>query len=212
MLVFTRANFALFAVPKTGTTAYHAALERHAQIVLARDTGLKHMPLRKYDRWFAPYLKGAHDLVPDRVAVMRDPVEQVRSWYRFRLRPKVRGGPRDLTGMSFDDFVGDVIARRPPEHARIGSQYTFLSSPKGAVLVDHLFAYEHPDRFRAFLKDRLGKEIDPPRRNVSPEVDAPLSDEMHAAFRAARPEEWALYEALVAAGGHLVTGAAQTAG
>ena len=205
MLVFTRANFTLFAVPKTGSTAYHMALSRHAQIVLARDTALKHMPLRKYDKFFAPYLKGAHDLDPERVAVIRDPVEQVRSWFRYRKRPKVAGGPMDLSGMSFDDFIADVISPSPPEHARIGSQWGFLSSPEGALRVDHLFAYERPDVFHAFLEDRLGEKVRPGRKNVSPEVDAPLSPEMEAAFVAARPEEWALYEAVMVAGGHLVS-------
>jgi len=205
MLVFTRANFTLFAVPKTGSTAYHMALAKHAQIVLARDTALKHMPLRKYDRWFAPYLKGAHDLDPERVAVIRNPIEQVRSWFRYRKRPKVAGGPMDLSGMSFDDFVADVISDAPPEHARIGDQHTFLSSPEGALRVDHLFAYERRDLFDAFLAHRLGEAVRPQRRNVSPEVEAPLSKEMEAAFVAARPAEWALYEAVMTAGGHLVT-------
>ncbi|MGR3323094.1 MAG: hypothetical protein ACU0DK_14320 [Pseudooceanicola sp.] len=205
MLVFTRANFTLFAVPKTGSTAYHVALKNKAQIVLAQDTALKHMTLRKYDRWFAPYLKGAHDLSPDRVAVMRNPVEQVRSWYRYRMRPKVAGGPNDLTGMSFDDFIGDVIAKRPPEHARIGSQFVFLTSPEGELRVTHLFAYERRDLLDDFLSDRLGEAVETKRKNVSPEVDAPLSAAAEEAFLKARPEEWALYESLMMAGGRLET-------
>ena len=55
------------------------------------------------------------------------------------------------------------------------------------------------------LADRLGEAVRPQRRNVSPEVEAPLSNEMEAAFVAARPAEWALYEAVMTAGGHLVT-------
>jgi len=205
MLVFTRANFALFAVPKTGSTAYHMALSRHAQIVFARDTSLKHMTLRHYDRYIAPYLKEAHDLAPERVAVMRDPVEQLRSWFRYRKRPKVAGGPMDLSGMSFDDFVADVIAPNPPDHAKVGSQFTFLTSPEGELRVDHLFAYERGKLLNAFLEDRLGETVKPQRRNVSPEVEAPLSPGMEAALIAARPEDWALYEAVTLAGGHLVS-------
>ena len=205
MLVFTRANFTLFAVPKTGSTAYHLALRAKAQIVLSQDTALKHMTLRKYDRHFAPYLRDAHGLSPERVAVMRNPIEQVRSWYRYRMRPKVKGGPSDLTGMSFDDFVADVIAPNPPAHARIGSQITFLSAPDGALRVHHLFAYERPDLFDAFLADRLGEPVRTRRKNVSPRVEASLSAGMEEAFIAARPEEWALYEAMMVAGGHLIT-------
>ncbi|MDF1856920.1 hypothetical protein [Pseudooceanicola sp.] len=205
MLVFTRANFTLFAVPKTGSTAYHLALRNHAQIVLSQDTALKHMTLRKYDRYFAPYLKGAHDLDPERVAVMRNPVEQLRSWYRYRMRPKVSGGPNDLSGMRFEDFIADVISHKPPAHARIGNQFTFLTSPEGELRVDHLFAYERPDLLDDFLRARLGQKIATKRRNVSPDIDAPLSAEMEAALIAARPEEWELYEAMMIAGGHLQT-------
>ena len=205
MLIFTRANFALFAVPKTGSTAWHLALRNQANIVFAQDTALKHMNLRKYDRHLAPYLKEAHGLVPDRVAVMRDPVEQLRSWYRYRMRPKVAGSDRDLSGHSFDAFVRDVISDDPPDHARIGSQFTFLTSPEGALRVHHLFAYERPAIFRRFVEDRLGREVKPQRKNVSPEVDAPLSPETEAALMAARPDDWALYNAVLLAGGHLET-------
>lgn len=209
MLVFTRANFTLFAVPKTGSTAWHLALRSHANIVMAQDTSLKHMTLRKYDRHFAPYLKEAHDLSPERVAVIRDPVEQIRSWYRYRMRPKVAGGPRDLSGLTFDQFVHDVISDNPPEHARIGSQFAFVTSPEGELRVDHLFAYERPRVFSRFIEERLGRKISPQRKNVSPQIDAPLSPETEEALMEARPDDWALYQAVLLSGGHLETPVAQ---
>ncbi len=203
MLVFVDANLVLFAVPKTGSTAYHMALKSMADISFARKPGYKHMALRKYERHFAPYLKDAHGLEPERVAVMRDPVEQIRSWYRYRSRPTPRKEKGVLGGMSFDDFVAEVIAPKPAEFAKIGSQLTFLSSDDGAVRVDHLFAYERPTLLRQFLTDRLGKDFETKPKNVSPQIDAPLSAELEARLRAVRAEEFALYDRIVAADGHL---------
>lgn len=203
MLVFVDANLVLFAVPKTGSTAYHLALKGMADIGFARKPAYKHMSLRKYERHFGPFLKDAYGLEPERAAVMRHPVEQIRSWYRYRSRPTPRKEKGVLDGMSFDDFVAEVIAPKPAEFARIGSQFTFLSSEDGAVRVDHLFAYEKPLLLRKFLTERLGKGFETKQKNVSPAIDAPLSADMEAALRAARAEEFALYDRIVAAGGHL---------
>ncbi|MYM57181.1 hypothetical protein [Thalassovita mangrovi] len=203
MLVFVDANLVLFAVPKTGSTAYHMALKGQATISFAGKPAYKHMALRKYERHFGPFLKDAYGIEPERVAVMREPVEQIRSWYRYRSRPTPRKEKGVLGGMSFDDFVAAVIAPKPPEFAKIGSQLTFLSSDDGAVRVDHLFAYERPLLLRQFLTERLGKDFETRPKNVSPQIDAPLSAEMEAALRQARAEEFALYDRIVTAGGHL---------
>ncbi|CUH63455.1 hypothetical protein TL5118_00477 [Thalassovita autumnalis] len=205
MLVFVDANIALFAVPKTGSTAYHLALKSKADITLAGKQALKHMPLRKYDRHFAPFLKEAYNLTPERVAVMRDPVEQIRSWYKYRSRDKVRGGNAVPEGMSFDDFVAEVIDRKPHPCAKLGSQFTFLTSDDGALRTDHLFAYERPVKLVTFLQDRIGKPFETQQKNVSPHRDAPLSGEMEAELRQARAEEFALYDRVMQAGGHLHT-------
>ena len=203
MLVFVDANLVLFAVPKTGSTAYHMALKGQAEISLSGKPGYKHMSVRKYERHFAPFLEGAYGLAPERVAVMRDPVEQIRSWYKYRSRPTPRKGKGVLGGISFDDFVAEVIAPKPREFARIGSQLKFLSSEDGEVRIEHLFAYERPLLLRRFLTDRLGKDFETKPKNVSPAIDAPLSAEMEAELRAARAEEFALYDRIAEAGGHL---------
>ncbi|MCG7573300.1 hypothetical protein MHM39_06955 [Phaeobacter sp. CNT1-3] len=205
MLVFVDANIALFAVPKTGSTAYHLALKSKADIALVGKQALKHMPLRKYDQHFAPFLKGAYGLTPERVAVMRHPVEQIRSWYKYRSRDKVRGANAVPEGMSFDDFVAEVISRNPAPCAKVGSQFTFLTNDAGELRTDHLFAYERPVQLIRFLQNRIGKPFETQQKNVSPHRDAPLSSAMEADLRAARADEFALYDRVMEAGGHLET-------
>ena len=143
MLVFVDANLVLFAVPKTGSTAYHLALRGKADISLINKPYLKHMSMRKYEADFAPFLQKAYGLAPARVAVMRDPLEQLCSWYRYRQKPKSRAkaGQHAALGLSFDEFVQETLKERPQPMARVGSQYDFLCGADGTLAVDHLFAY-----------------------------------------------------------------------
>jgi len=201
MLIFSAQNLAFLAVPKTGTTALELALRRKADIVFSKRR--KHMTAQKFHRKIALFVKDTFAIEPDRFAVMRDPEEQIRSWYRYRTSAELRGTERSTEGMDFDAFVQAVISDAPPPAAQIGSQFAFLTSAAGEVLVHRLFAYERQPVLRAFLEDRFGEALQIKPRNVSPHAQAPLSDATRAALRAARPAEFALYERLVAAGGQL---------
>ncbi len=205
MLVFVDANLTLFAVPKTGSTAYHVSLRSRADIVMAHKAHLKHMNLRTYERHFAPYLAQVHGLRPERAAVMRDPLEHLRSWYRYRQRPARRGTRRSAAGLDFDSFVLAAISDDPPAYADIGSQYAFLSSGDGGVHVEHLFAYEKLGVFHRFMEERTGRDIEVSQRNVSPEAQTPISPEVEARLRAARADDFALHVRIMEAGGHLLT-------
>ncbi|TNF59113.1 MAG: hypothetical protein EP307_11065 [Rhodobacteraceae bacterium] len=203
MLIFSAQNLAFLAVPKTGTTALEMALRRKADIVFSKHR--KHMTAARFHNKVAPFLADAFDLTPERIAVMRDPVDQIGSWYRYRLSDEVAGTPRSTRGIGFDRFVLDVISDDPPPHAGIGSQFNFLTDGDGRVLVHRLFAYERQPQFRAFLEDRFGEGLDIPVKNVSPQAPTPLSAEVLARLRAARAQEFALYDSIVAAGGMLET-------
>ncbi len=204
MLVFAAANLVLFAVPKTGSTAYHLALRRKADIVLSGRASIKHLTLRKYDRHFAPYLEQAHGLCPDRVAVIRDPLEYMRSWYRYRQRPDGPDNAKRIMDLSFDDFILATLEKRPPPFAKIGSQLAFVSAADGAIRVNHLFAYERPLVFREFLSQRLGFAVKTGQKNVSPPATTTISPGTEAELRRARAEEFALHDRIMQAGGHLV--------
>lgn len=202
MLVFFKPNLAFLSVPKTGSTAYALALRKNADIIFTK--GVKHMTVGKYHAKFAPFLKDTYGLAPERFAVIRDPIDHARSWYKYRspqrMDPKA---PSCHGGVSFDDYVLDAISPRPSKAAGIGSQASFLSLEVGNVPVDHLFAYDRQDLLQDFIEARFGQRIDPKPKNVSPKVEADLSPDVEAAFRAARPADFALYDQVVAAGGIL---------
>ncbi|SEO94990.1 hypothetical protein SAMN04490248_11715 [Salinihabitans flavidus] len=201
MQIFIKQNLAMLAVPKTGSTAFEMALRREADIIFAKRR--KHMTAGQFHHKCAPFLAEMYDARPERMAVMRDPVEQIRSWYRYRAAPRLKGQVNSAAGQSFDDFVRDVISDAPPPPAQIGSQHRFLTLSDGTLPLHHLFAYERQAKLRAFLEERFGKPLDIRRKNVSPPIDAPLSPEVAARLKAARPGEFALYDRLMEAGGHL---------
>lgn len=202
MLVFSAQNLAFIAVPKTGTTAVEMALRPKADIIFAKNR--KHVTAQRFHRRIAPFLSDTFGLTPDRVAVMREPEDQIRSWYKYRRRNDQLGSSNSTANLSFDAFVRDVISDAPPPHAAIGSQWNMLTGG-GAVLVHHVFAYETPEPFHGFLEDRFGEPITLKVKNASPPAEAHLEPATRAALRNARAQEFDLYARLRDAGGHLQT-------
>ncbi|MFY0617001.1 hypothetical protein [Shimia sp.] len=202
MLVFFKQNLAFLAVPKTGSTAYETTLRRKADVAFSKS--VKHMTVGKYHAKLAPFLKKTYGVIPERMAVMRDPVDHARSWYRYRSPARMElTNPACHGGVSFDDYILDAISEAPSKPAGIGSQASFLSLGVGVVPLHHLFAYERQDLLQAFLSNRFEEDIKPRWKNVSPAVDAVLSPEVEAAFRAARPADFALYDRVMQADGIL---------
>ena len=170
-------------------------------IIFARHR--KHIPARGFHNRIAPFLNTAYNLRPDRVAVMRNPEEQLSSWYRYRTKADLRGSSKSTADISFDQFVLDAISDDPPDHAAVGNQFRFLTSMAGDVLVHRIFAYDHRDQFYRFLEDRFGEPLDFKTQNVSPKKETSLDPNVRAKLRAARAQEFALYERLMEAGGIL---------
>lgn len=198
MQIYFKQNLAFLAVPKTGTTAYEMALRNEADIVFAKRR--KHMTAGQFQRRMMPFLKDFYDLAPERMAIMRDPIEQIRSWYRYRSKS---GGKNNVQGRSFDEFVLATLQDPEPPFAAIGSQYGFLTMADGKQPVEHLFSYETQKVVRNWLETRFEKKLDFPIKNVSPNAPTPLSPDVEAKLREARAPEFALYDRILQAGGHL---------
>lgn len=203
MLIFTDPALVFVAVPKTGTTALEMALKGRADIVFAR--GRKHITAQRFHRRIAPFLAQTFGLRPDRFAVIRDPEEQLRSWYRYRARDARKGSEFSTEGISFDEFVREVISDDPRPFAGVGSQTGMLCGSRGQVLVHHLFAYERPVALLGFLESRFGTPVSLKNQNVSPPVPAELEPATISRLRAARQDEFDLYARVLEADGHLTT-------
>lgn len=196
MLIFWKKKLVFLANTKTGSTSIEMALESLAHVSIQRPPALKHTSATRYRRFVAPYLEtSAGGGGFETVALIRDPIDWLGSWYRYRLREGLPI-PANRTGEeSFASFAEAYLSDDRPAFARLGSQAKFLTDREGKLAVDHLFRYEEIDHFLEFLEDRLGCEITLPHLNVSPEAPTELSAELEARLRERLAEDYALHGA-----------------
>ena len=197
MLVFMKEKLVILAVPKTGTTALSEALSTQADIVVNNPPELKHAPVFRYNRFFRPMFEkacGVEDL--DIMAVMREPVDWLGSWYRYRRRDFMKGKPNATHDISFDEFVLEYCKEDRRGFANVGSQAKFLEPRPNGTEVTHLFRYEDQGAIKAFLEERLNVSLDLPQSNVSPKMDLHLSPDVLKTLREQRAEEFDLYNSL----------------
>ena len=198
MLVFWKQRLVILSTPKTGSTALETALEVVASLAVARPPELKHTPAYRFERFLRPYLQNSAGGAPFTVtALMREPIDWLGSWYRFRQRSDLDGSDRSTRDLTFAEFVEGYMQTPRPAFADVGSQAKFLSGADGRLPgVDLIFRYEEIERFVAFLEERLGMPIDLPRINVSPRGTLELPASVGARLREALAAEYALYEGL----------------
>ena len=193
MLIFSKAKLVFLSVPKTGSTAFHDALAPHAAIAVCDPPQLKHAPLYRYNRFYRPMVDRFIGADIDILAVVREPISWLGSWYRYRRRPDMLGRPNATHDLSFDEFVDAYCRAEKPPFARVGSQARFLAPTPNGLHVTHLFRYEDQAGLLAFLESRLGVRISPERLNASSGQLPVLSDKAASRLRIARPEDFDLW-------------------
>ncbi|MBC7132659.1 MAG: gamma-glutamyl kinase [Roseovarius sp.] len=202
MLIFARQKLVFLSVPKTGSTAYATALGRHAAVVVSAPPELKHAPLFRYNRFFRQMVE--RFVGPDVriVAVMREPLDWLGSWYRYRSREELRGHPNSTHGMSFDSFVQSYCDPEPPDFARVGAQAKFLEPQRNGTRVTHLFRYEDQAALQRFLGNALGVTVSPEITNPSPERGLALSPGTRDRLYRTCAADFALYDSIGPDGSH----------
>ncbi len=192
MLISIDKRLAFLAMPKTGTTALHKALAPHCEIRFGRAPRPKHMSMRVFEEFMLPYLReiGAGDT--ETVCVIREPIDWLGSWYRYRtqFRPKAKS----TKGISFETFVEGYLEKPQPEYAKVGRPTRFVAGRSGKPAVTHMFRYENIPGMVAFLEKRFGKTIRLPEANVSPRGgEMALSPALRTRLETERAEDFALY-------------------
>lgn len=169
MLVLKEARLVYLANPKTATQSLRAALAPFAKAT-PPETADKHINAQIYARKWAGPISKALGARPETFGVMRDPLDHLGSWYRYRQRDALRGHENSTHGISFADFVRARLSDDPPPFARIGRQDRFLGFLEEGPPVTYVFDYTDLSQMLAFLHDRLGAPLDLPHRNASPKA------------------------------------------
>lgn len=194
MMMFYNAKLVVLAQTKCGSTALARALQADADLAILSPPRMKHTSARRYRRNLEPWVTkdGAEEF--DLFALIREPIDWLGSWYRYRQRPDLVGDLKSTQGVSFDEFVTAWMSDERPDFARVGSQSAFLTGGRGRLLVPHLYRYEAFDAALSFLAARLGRPIAPPRVNVSPKFGLALSSRVEADLRSYAARDFQLWD------------------
>ncbi len=202
MLVFSKAKLVILSVPKTGTTAYQAALAPLASLVVTDPPELKHAPVFRYNRYFRPMLEKFIGENLDVMAVMREPISWLGSWYRYRRRDFMKGHANATHDISFDEFIAAYMRGNKPGFANVGSQAKFLEPAGNGTAATHVFRYEDQAGITAFLERRLETTLTTTRHNVSPEMPVHLTADVEEKLRRKCADEFTLWNSIGADGAY----------
>jgi len=171
MLISLKHRFTFFCTPKCASNSIEAMLKPHAEIHLLGSPQVRHTSARQYANHIAPYLA---EVAPgtefERIAIIREPVAWLHSWYRFRARSALRGADSEnsTAHVSFAEFVDAYLSDSQPPFARVGTQLEFLLGHDAKLGVDRLFAYEQLDELVAWFGERVDQSLSLHAINVSP--------------------------------------------
>lgn len=194
MLIFWEQRLVFLATPKAGSTAVAMALESLAAVSLQRPSQLKHTDVAGYRRHVGPWLAALTGEEFTTVALMREPVDWLRSGYRFRLRDLQDEPSHPMASISFAEFAAHYCQPDGPSLLGIVPQARFLCDDAGPV--DRIFRYENMDAFVGFLEERLDCAIELPRTNVPPAQDVHLDPGQEDRLREAMAPDLQLYARL----------------
>jgi hypothetical protein len=183
VIVFIKKKLVILAMAKTGSTAIEAALTPFADAIFRNPPGLKHTNMRRFERLHRKAFESHSDGPLEIACLMREPIDWLASWYRYRNREKLKGTARSTENVTFDAFVQGYMQGTRPEFAKVGDQATFIAPPAGSKGVTHLFQYEQMDHFISFLEHRIGRDITLPRLNVSEDRPVTLDPQIEAKFK-----------------------------
>ncbi|MBC6437977.1 MAG: sulfotransferase family 2 domain-containing protein [Rhodobacteraceae bacterium] len=188
MLASLDHKYVLLMNPKTGSTSFNKTLRNYANIKVGGSAKFKHISYVEYREIFGDffYRNGC-----DVFIVVREPLEVLKSWYRFRYdlkryselemkrRTKAKK-PKDKSdkttvGMTFQEFMGEWSKPEQIPVAKIDCGINFCLDIRGNIPSDITFIrYEELQKLADILSEKTGRKLVIPKLNVSP----PIPDEL----------------------------------
>ena len=192
MMVFWDQRLVVLATPKTGSTALETALESRASLISRRPPEVKHTTAARYQWLVRPFLEKSTKEKFTVVAMMRDPIDWLGSWYRFRRRDSTPPPKNSTIGISFDTFIEGYMITPRPGYCDVGSQMRFLYN-EDKLAVDRIFDYADMPAFVGFLEEKLRVKIALATENTSPPMALELDPAIEARLRVECAEDFKLY-------------------
>lgn len=203
MLLAPKKGFVFLAMTKSASTSIERAFGRHSALT-AHAAWLKHVPYRDFQGYLEPLL--AEKDFPresyEVACVMREPVDWLFSWWRYRSRHELAGSRRRYAGgVPFEEFArlymrhhrGEPLPREA-RFAQLGRQSAFVEPVPGGRPIDRIFRYDRLDLAVDFLAEKVKERVELGLENVSPERTFSLSPEVERELRAFLAPETSIYE------------------
>lgn len=194
MLVFPSSALVFLAIPRTATTSMEAALHSAAALHIPKDLFPKHIPARTFFKRWEKHYPNAPKL--DAFAVIREPIDRLKSWYLYRQREAIIGSVKSTVGMTFEDFIEEYLADDRKPRANIGNQFSFCSDESGQNIVKHLIEFGNLPVLADFIQTRIGLETTLPHLNASRSDKLELSRRAIARLEQANAAEFELYHSV----------------
>lgn len=205
MMIFPDSDLIYFSIPKTGSTVFEQTFAKDIPNSVVVPENRKHMNVRQFeydgsDPQFRQYGKRM-----ERMAILREPIARLQSWYRFRRRLD-RGNPMSTSKISFEEFISSTMLSSPPPHVKnIGDQWEFCIRKSGNLGITHIFDIANLHPLDDFLQTRLGRRFPRERINESMGDEIELSTKTEKRLRLHRQQEFSLYDSVVENGGYVFT-------
>ncbi len=193
MRVSIEYKFTFLCQPKCASTSIEKALDPYSQLSTSPHHKLKHKNFRQYERHIKPFINQKNMEV---VCLMREPISWLNSWYRYRCRPRIKNSPNYCGNLTFQEWIEEYLLEERPSRSNIGVQNTFFSNSKGEIGVDKIFKYENLEEIIKFFESKVGKTIEIPQLNKSPEIDFHLKPETIEKLKEVLKDDYKIYESL----------------
>jgi hypothetical protein len=200
MKMSTKHEFAFLCSPKCASTSIEAAISKFCNINFSGHPGIKHINAQVFSETILPTHQ---NLVPsskiESFCLIRDPLEWIESWYRFRARDALKNPQHPnhtkYTGnISYNEFIQEYISKgkRKP-FANLKTQYQFVSLNNGHIGVDYLIPMHNFELVNIFLSEKIGREIKVSHENISPKIPADLDPDINFKLRKHLEKDLVLY-------------------
>ena len=130
---------------------------------------------------------------PETAAIIREPLDWLGSWYRYRRRSELLGTPQSTADVSFAKFVETYLLQDKTPFAHVGQQSKFLKNASKDYPM-HLWRYDDLEGLKKFLGDQLSVKIKLPHLNASEDLELDLPKTLRKEAEAFFKDDYQLYE------------------
>ncbi|MDA7737876.1 sulfotransferase family 2 domain-containing protein [bacterium] len=201
MQISTEHGLAFLCMAKCASTAIESAITDYCNIKFSGRTSIKHINAQVFnDHILAAHKKLVRSSHIESVCMIRDPLDWIESWYRYRSRnqlmsPKSPQHAKYTGNVSYNEFLLEYMSKgkRKP-FAQLSTQYNFLSLASGRIGLDRIIPFDNFKLLNQFFSEKFGHEIEITLKNTSPRIPISLDSDVEEKLRQYLAKDIAVYD------------------